>query len=327
MAVKNLEEKFQQVKKIIEAAQSFLIATHVEPDADALGSTLALKMALEKQGKKAVAFCADRVPDFLKFLPKTNEIKSQASLEKVSVIFGLDYGSFERLRLPNYRLEIDDSLKFITFDHHAIGKHLGLQVLDGNASSTAEIIYLFLNFLKVPLDRPIATCLLAGIFDDTGGFHHPNTSAQTLKIASQLMLAGAPLTKIAKLTTQSLLPQEISVWQKIFSRLEIDEKTGLIFSWLNYQNILETNVDFKRSEVVNLLSAAPEAKAALLLAEKNPGQIDGSLRSQKNRGVNVAKIAQRFGGGGHKLAAGFRTNKKMAEIISAINESLSQDSE
>ncbi len=325
--ISNLEEKFRQVKKILDTAQNILIATHIEPDADGLGSALALKIALEKQGKKVIVFCADRVPDFLKFLPQSHEIKSQASLEEVSVIFGLDYGSFERLHLPNYRLEIDAALSFITFDHHAIGKHLGLQILDGGASSTAEIIYLFLNFLKMPLDRHLATCLLSGIYDDTGGFHHPNTSAQTLKIASRLLLAGAPLTKIAKLTTQTGLPQEISAWQKIFSRLQMDEKTGLIFSWLSYQSLRKTNVDFKRSEVVNLLSAAPEAKAALLLAEKTPGQIDGSLRSQKGRGVNVAKIAQRFGGGGHQLAAGFRTNLKMAEIISAINESLSQDSE
>ncbi len=322
---KNLIEKFKQIKKIIDNAENILITTHNEPDADALGSSLALKMFLEKQGKKAAVFCVDRVPSFLKFLPRSQEIKNKIFLEDFSVIFGLDYGSFERLFLPNYRLEMDSQIKFITFDHHLIGKHLGLQVLDGRASSVSEILFLFFDFLKIPLDSQIATCLLAGIYDDTGGFHHPNVGSRTLKITSQLMLAGAPLPKIAKfLSSKIKSSEEINIWQKIFSRLEIDKKSGLIFSWLDKQNPHENTENFKRSEIVNLLSAVPEAKAALLLVKKGNKQIDGSLRSQKNRQIDVAAIAQYFGGGGHKLAAGFRTNLEMNQIVNTVKKILLQ---
>jgi len=313
---------FKEAKSLIDAARNILLVTHRDPDGDALGSVLAMKMGLAQMGKKAEIFCRPAISSVYDFLPGIEKIKTELAppdLAEVDLVIGLDYGSYERTEL-NGRLE---NVNFLTIDHHLSGNHLGLRIIH-DFSSVAEIIYHFLKFLDIPINLKIATCLLTGIYDDTGGFRHPNTKASTLEIAGRLLAKGAPLQKIAKLAKRAELASGLPVWDHIFSFLEIDPANGLIFSLIPHANVLALGLNLKisLSAIAGMLSAAPEARLALLLIERAPGIFEGSLRAQKNRGLNVAQIAEVFGGGGHPLAAGFRSAQKPEEIIRIIKKLL-----
>jgi len=310
-----MKTEFLEAQKIIHAAKKILLATHEKPDCDAIGSLLAMKIGLEKIGKKTIAFCQEKIPACLNFLPHANEIIYQNAPSDTDLIIGLDYGHYKRLGLGSYDL---NGFNFLSIDHHLIGEHLGVKIIASAYSSTAEIIYELFALLEIKIDQEIATCLLAGIFSDTGGFRYSNTSAQTLKIAGELMLKGAPLSKIVKFADSTALPENLDYWIQAFKNIQIDLDKGVIFSVVTFENLVALKQNFSNSDIANLFSNVPEAKLALLCAEKEPGRLECSLRSQPGRGVNVAAIAQLFGGGGHKLAAGFQTTAKPEEIINAI---------
>jgi phosphoesterase RecJ-like protein len=305
---------FLKAKKLIEDSNNLLLAGHKEPDGDSLGSMLALSLALNKINKKNKLFCPSKIPASFHFLPHVEKIKNSFDLKKTDLIIGLDYGSFDRLGLGGY--EILSKLKILTFDHHQKGDHLGLQIIKEDFSSTAEIIYFFLDYLNIEIDAQIATCLLAGILYDTGGFRHPNTSSQTLQIAGKLLGHGGALQKIIKSETYS--PSTLKLWYGIFEGLKIDANSGVAHAFISYERLSQTKEELTLSKIANLLNDAPEAKLVLLLTEKEPGKIDGNLRCRQGANINVAKIARSFGGGGHRLAAGFQSFESPAIIIEKV---------
>ncbi len=313
-------ELFFAAKKQIDSAQNIALSTHENPDLDGLGSLLALESVLRNLGKNTYAFSANPVPEALKFLPH-QPIINNLNPEKIDLIIGLDYGSPARLEiLKTYpKIQAED----LTFDHHAIGEHLGLKIVDGNISSTAEIIYNFINFLGQPINNEIACCLLAGIMSDTDGFRHINTSAQTLKTAGELMLKGASLQKISRAVNNlNNMDKKLAGLTDIFKKIQIVAEANLVFVVIDHKLFTSSLTGLEKIDVVNILSAIPEAKIAATLTEKIPGLFDVSLRSQQDRGVNVAQIAQSFGGGGHRLAAGFHSDRTSEEIIEKIEKLL-----
>ncbi len=204
-----MEALFFEAKKLIDQSKNILLATHEEPDGDALGSMLALAIALEKAGKNTSAFADSPAPSCFNFLPGYEKITNDINWQKIDLIIGLDYGKPERLKL---NLALTKSPRFLTFDHHIINQPLGLAIVNGEISSTAELIYQYFLSVDTQINSKIATCLLTGIFSDTGGFHHANTSAQTLKIAAELLLKGAPLQKIAKAENSIYFPNSTQFW-------------------------------------------------------------------------------------------------------------------
>lgn len=318
-----MEYNFSAARELILGARHIILSTHEEPDADGLGSMLALESALIKLGKETTSFSPLGLPKILNFLPGRERIKQQLSPQelKADLIIGLDYGNLKRLEVKKVYPSLNCPI--LTFDHHLPDNDSddqGMKIIDADCSSTSEIIYDFINFLEVPIEREIATCLLAGIIDDTGAFCHPNTTADTLKVAGQLMAQGARWQKILETQKQELPQEKALAINQAFASMEIDKESGLVFSFVDYQLISSSTDSFKELKIAGILSNIPEAKIAFSLIEKTPGTLDVSLRSQKDRGINVAKIAQRFGGGGHKLAAGFKSSSTKEEIVARIKE-------
>lgn len=315
-----MTERFIEAKKQIDRAQNIALSTHENPDLDGLGSLLALESVLRNLGKNTYAFSVNPVSDALKFLPH-QRITNNLNPKKIDLIIGLDYGSPERLEILKAYPEIQANV--LTFDHHAIGEHLGLKIVDGDISSTAEIVHNFINFLEAPIDSAVALCLLAGIMSDTSGFRHINTSAQTLKTAGELMLKGASLQKISRAVNNlNNMDKKLAGLTDIFKKIQIVAKANLVFVVINHKLFTFSSKGLEKIDVANILSAIPEAKIAATLIEKIPGCFDISLRSQQDRGVNVARIAQSFGGGGHRLAAGFHSDKSPEEIVAQIEKLL-----
>lgn len=312
-----MTELFIQAKRLIDNAHHIALSTHQNPDLDGLGSLLALALILRQMGKNSLPFSLSPLPEFFRLLP-VSKIIGNLDPAKIDLVIGLDYGAPERLEILNAYPKIKADI--LSFDHHAVGQHLGLKIVDPKISSTSELIYNFLNFLAVPIDSVTAVCLLAGIMDDTGRFRHANTSAQTLRIAGELMLKGASLQKISQ-AAHSVNPDEkLILLTEVFDKIKTRVASQLIFAVIEYETFSRAVAGFDDLGVADILSSTPEAKIAFTITEKTPGLFDVSLRSQPDRGVDVARLAASFGGGGHRLAAGFRSDKTPEEIVARIEQ-------
>jgi phosphoesterase RecJ-like protein len=167
---------------------------------------------------------------------------------------------------------------------------------------------------NISLNKEIATCLLTGIFTDTGSFMHDSTTPAILKMAAKLMTKGARLSHIAHETYQKKDLPCLCIWGKALSRIMVSDKTGAAVSVITPEDMQECRAELDDlSGVVNLLNALPQAQFALLLAEYEPGKIKGSLRSEPHKNIDVSKLAKFLGGGGHKLASGFEVEGHLVE--------------
>jgi bifunctional oligoribonuclease and PAP phosphatase NrnA len=308
-----MNTQFLAAKKAIDKSEKILLASHDEPDGDALGSMLALKFSFEKLGKKADIFCPSEIPENFRFLPGIQEVKKNIEL-KYDLLFGVDYGDLKRLEAA-----VKD-IPLITFDHHPLINQAGeIKVVDTNFSSTCEIVYQFLAENELKIDKEIATCLLTGIFTDTWGFRHPNTTAKTLKVVGELLLRGAPLRKIAGLVNQQKIDVKSKIWSRALTNIQQDREFGFVYCFINFQDMKElgaTTGDL--SGLASLLCMVPGTKFSLVLSEMALGKLDGSFRALPNHGIDVSRLAKALGGGGHKLSAGFKTEGTSEAVIERI---------
>jgi len=315
-----MNEKFIAAKKLIDKTERILLVSHVNPDGDALGSMLALKLCFDNLGKQADVFCAAKIPENLKFLPGAKGIKNAVDAE-YDLIFGVDYGARDHLEAVSTKADL--SLPKITFDHHPFDGQVGdLMIIDDKFSSTCEIVFRFLEANELKVNKEIAVCLLTGILADTWSFRHPNTTAQTLQAVSQLLKTGVSLNKIGKHLNQSNVSGKSLVWGQALAKIKLDQ-SGFIYCSLGLDDLREcqTTKDDLLSGLSSTLCMVPEAKFALVLVEAEPGLLKGSLRALPGQGIDVSKLAKSFGGGGHALSSGFRVKGRQAEeILETIRE-------
>jgi len=296
--------------KILKKFSSFLLAVHKNPDGDSVGSMLALALALKKMKKKVVCFASDPVPENLSFLPASDKIVNELPGKKFDIIIALDAGDKKRLGLKWSHLQYR---ALINIDHHPQKKPFGnLNLIETKTSSTAEILYFLIQKLNIQ-DHKIANCLLTGIFTDTGSFQHANTLPQTLEVAADLMKQGANLNKIAQQTYQNKSLPALKIWGRALARTLQDKKRGVTLSAITQRDFEELGAKPEDLDgVVSIINTAEGTKYALLLSEQEKNKIRASLRSEKGRGVDVAKIAAHYGGGGHPLASGFTIKGRLA---------------
>ncbi|HLD25875.1 MAG TPA: bifunctional oligoribonuclease/PAP phosphatase NrnA [Candidatus Andersenbacteria bacterium] len=299
------EQTVAQIHAALRGARRVLIATHEHPDGDAIGSSLALLTALRLQGKQVVAYIPDPAPEQFLFLPGVAELSVQRPVvAEFDAVVVLDATYFGRTQLA---AELAAHPLTITIDHHLDNAaEATINLLVPQAAATAQILTAFFAATNTPITSDMATCLLTGIFTDTGSFMHDSTTPEILKLAAQLMKKGARLSHIAHETYQKKDLPSLRVWGRALSRIVIDQTTGVALSVITAQDLTECGATLDDlAGVVNMLNTLPEAKFALLLTEYEPGKIKGSLRSEPHKDVDVSAIAKRLGGGGHKLAAGF----------------------
>lgn len=299
---------FHTAQFALQEAQTIFFTTHERTDGDDLGTVLALYHALKKSGKNVLIGVKGGVPSQLKFLPGYTDVIGEfpeTFVPDVIVVSGCS--NLERtgiVRLGQAKATI------INFDHHPDNQQYGdVNVVDQNASSVAELTYIFFKTIGWPITSEIATCLLTGIITDTGSFLHSNTKPSTLKAASELMRKGARTTLVAKHTFKGKNAVALRAWGKALQNAWLDADKKMICSIITTDDLKELgNPPLAVFEgIVETLNKVPEADFALFL--KQDGQvIKGSLRSDPEKrggGVDVGNLAQAFGGGGHRFAAGF----------------------
>ena len=315
-----LESQFQGIGEILKGAKKVLIASHQNPDPDAVSSVLALHYVFKNMGLLSFPYLPNQPARSLSFLPGFLDIETEIKSFEPDVIFCLDYGDFKRLKLPEY-LSIKDSCRIVTIDHHLESDQRGeIRILETKASSTSEIIYSWLKYVNIEINQDLATLLLTGIFSDSGGFCHVSTTSQTLNIVSELLLKGASLNKIASQTLDFSKPLNRSrAWGYVLARIKLDQETGLAYSWVTPADLnrFEANlVDF--DGITNIISAVSRINVGLFLIEYENGKVKGSLRSEPAGGKNAAQIVKALGGGGHPYAAGFNQEGTIEEVLKKV---------
>ncbi len=299
-----MEQNFKKAKDLINHSKRILLTMHERMDGDDGGSVLALMHHLEKEGKQITCVIKQGVPESLKFLPGSHKIKDDISGANFDLLIFCGCADKKRTGSENIsRLNTPT----INIDHHPDNSIFGdINIVDPDKSSVAELVYNFFVYNRWPINKDIATCLLTGIVTDTGSFKHANTKAETLKAASQLMRKGANISKISKHTYKNKKPQILKAWGRAMENSFYDEKNKIIYSVITEKDLKELEVLPKTAfeGFVETLNTAPETKFAMFIRQEGE-IIKGSLRSEEHKQIDVSKIAHLFGGGGHKLAAGF----------------------
>jgi bifunctional oligoribonuclease and PAP phosphatase NrnA len=317
-------EEFNQIKKEFEKSRKILLVAHSRPDEDTIGSVFVLKEYLEKVlGKKADAVCLDAFPEYLKAVFEGEEF---ADLEKIKIsdydlLVGCDAvgRSFEKIVKKKNKDQ-----KVILFDHHPTIEikeiKPDIMVTDENYSSVCEILYDFLDFHRIAINKKTASYLLTGILYDTGAFQHANTSVRVMEISADLMRKGAPMNKIIEATFKNKRLETLKLWGRAMQRAEINEKTGAILSFITTEDMQELGIEEDEiGRIAELLNTVVGTKFSLVLIEKGGNKIKGSLRSEWYKNVDVSEIAQKLRGGGHRLASGFEIVGKIVRNEEGIS--------
>jgi bifunctional oligoribonuclease and PAP phosphatase NrnA len=308
-----LENEVSAAGQILEKSRKVLIIGHEHPDGDALGSALALWHALRLQGKQATVYVPDTPPVFFGFLPGFELITTDSpAVHEYDTAVVVDCTYLARTRLEK---ELKNHPVTLVIDHHADNRREGkVNLVVPEAAATAYILAVLMAQAEMPITKDTATCLLTGIFTDTGSFMHDATTPEILKLAAFLMSQGARLSHIAHETYQRKELPALKIWGAALSRAVVNKTTGVAVSVVTYDDLARCGAKLDDlGGVVNMLNTLPDTKFALLLTEYVPGKIKGSLRSEPHKGMDVSKIAKRLGGGGHRLAAGFSVEGRLVQ--------------
>lgn len=309
--------KFDKLIALIEKSKDILLIIHLDPDGDTIASSLALAAALERKGKNAAIVGRDPAPDVFTFLPGIKRIKQDYLAGDFDAVLVLDCGDLKRTGFPKRLLEFARRKKtLVNIDHHRksdLHKAANLTIFDEQAAATAEIVYELIAALGGKITSSIATLLLCGLYTDTGGFRHANTTAKTLELASRLLERGGRLNQIKKHLDNHKSMAALKLWGVALSRIKSIENLGAVVSVVTKQDLDSAGATSQDlAGLVNLVGSAAGNRAAILLAQIDDETIKVSLRTERND-IDMSRLAEVFGGGGHKKAAGFTLRGKLVE--------------
>ncbi|MCC6402692.1 MAG: bifunctional oligoribonuclease/PAP phosphatase NrnA [Fimbriimonadaceae bacterium] len=301
----------------LRKANGVLIGTHVQPDGDAIGSSLAVSLWLSKLGIESQVLCHHPAPPYLEFLPAIERLRQAPSLEADTGIL-VDLESMSRLGSLGPLFEAMPRLVLV--DHHLPHERPGdLRIVATNAPATASVLMDLMEAAEPGLDADIATCLATGLVTDTGSFRFPNTTPHALHQTARLVELGADLSKISQEVYLNKDDAAVRLLGLVLARIRTAAEGRLAWATIPHETFETAQAEeFHTEGIVNEILSMRSARAAFLLREARPGKIRASLRSKG--AVDVAQIAQRFGGGGHKLAAGASFEGSLEAAEAALSE-------
>ncbi len=316
----------------IRTAGSILLTCHVNPDGDALGSLLGLAHALAPLGKALTLVSQDGVPDILRFLPGAAGVQSTTDIPHFDLALVLDSGDLSRVG-SRVRPIVARAARVVDIDHHAVAGAFGdVQVLDPRAASTSEIVYALAQEMDLPITPDVATCLFTGIITDTGSFRFQNVTPNTLRVAAALLEAGAPPAAISEQVFENRTFASTHLLGRALSSLSQTPDGRIVWAHITADDFAAAGATDEDTEgVVNYVRGVRSAFVGILFREMTcaPGEtphIRVSLRARE--GVDVAVIAQGFGGGGHRMASGCTVDAPLADaeraVLNAVQAALPQ---
>jgi phosphoesterase RecJ-like protein len=294
-----------------------VIATHVNPDGDAIGSMCGLALICERLGKQATRLSVDGVPEFYALLPSVERVvRSAEGNGPFDLGIGVDADGSDRLGEAEATILACPAV--IDIDHHTGPDRYGsIQVIDPTAAAAGEIVYALGRELGVPLDPEIAECLMMALVTDTGAFRFPSVKPRTMRIATALMEAGAHPAPMAERVYGQRSPAATRLFGRALEQMEILPRGRVVWSALSQKDFRETGAREDETDgIINELRAVRGADLAILLREEPDGQVRISFRARE--GVDAATLAGQFGGGGHRAASGATLPGPLSEAIRQV---------
>jgi bifunctional oligoribonuclease and PAP phosphatase NrnA len=307
----------------INEGQSFLITAHVRLDGDALGSELALFLMLSDLGKKAIVYNQDDTPEHYRFLPGAENIVHElGDIGQYDVGVVLDCSNLERVGEKS--AQIGKIKTLINIDHHiSNGGFCLLSMLDGQASSTGELLYRLMREMRCNMTKDICTNLYAAIITDTGGFRYSSTHQDTLRAAGDLVGNGANPQWISENIYENDSPARLKLLAKVLETMSLDleNKVGSLF--VTQEALLKTGASLDHTEgFIDIPRTVKGINISVLYTQLENKYFKVSLRSKGQ--INVEKVAKKFGGGGHINAAACRIMGNIEtiklQVLKAIKE-------
>ncbi|MCS7046804.1 MAG: bifunctional oligoribonuclease/PAP phosphatase NrnA [Gemmataceae bacterium] len=306
---------------VVRRCDRFLLTTHVRPDPDGLGSMLGLADALDRIGKEVRLVISSNWPPRYDFMDPTQRIRRFESpgeeYRNAQAIIILDTGTWNQLGDfgPFLRSMTCDK---IVIDHHLSQDDLGaVRLQDTTSESTGRLVTEALRALGLPLSPQAANHLFAAVATDTGWFRHPNTTPATFRLAAELQEAGANPTWLEDQIYQKHTLARLRLWGLILQRLQVVEDGRVAFTELHLADYAATGAIPSDSEdLVNFPRSIDGVEVGLFFMEQPAGGVKVSFRARDR--VSVNQIAERFGGGGHRLAAGATLATTLAEAKAQV---------
>lgn len=316
-----------QILKALREGMSFCLSGHQNPDADVVGSELAMASLIDRlgPGKKIDIANAGHPPKSLSFLPGFNTVKSVDKVDgtyDVAIVFecsGQD-------RMGNVIDLAKQAKTVINLDHHLHNPNFGtINLVEPTTSSTAELIFKIIEHSKLPITKAEATCLWAGLTADTGWFRYGNTNTQSMEIAGKLLATGLPISDIAEKMYMSRTHAAIKLLGWVLSNMRLfhQDRVAMLTIPIEIYEKLGAGPD-DVEEIVNHGLKIDSVLVSVLIKEKSPDLVKASLRSKGN--IDINRVARQFGGGGHKNASGMAYNgtmedaerKILAEVLNVL---------
>jgi phosphoesterase RecJ-like protein len=318
-----IRRHLQQVAQVLQEAKSVVLACHLNPDGDTLGCALALQSVLEGLGKRVVTLSSDGVPEIYRFLPGSEKVLTSTEQRGFDVAVVCDTGTPERI--GKARDAVFSARIIVDIDHHVTEGAFGdIRIQQPKAAATAEIVYRLLKVMDAPISPGVATCLLTGIITDTGLYRYMNVSPATFRLSATLMEAGASPAQIAEEVFERRSFPSVRLLGRALEHIRQEEEGKLVWSYLSYEDFTELGATDEDTEgIITQLRAVRDSVVLALLREVKPGRVRVSVRSRDER-FDMSKLAEKFGGGGHRMAAGFWVDggidEAKAKVIGALRE-------
>lgn len=287
--------------QLIDRADSIAIVMHFNPDGDALGSGMALSLALQGLGKNAHLVCPQQTPDIYDFLSPADVIEATSPIQPVDLAIVVDCDRPDRVG----ELEplVRGAAKVLVMDHHPPTSDFGdVRVTDQSLAATAEVTYYLLKHRNVLFTRRIAEALLTGLITDTGAFRYKNTQPDTLEVAAALARIGGPTADIVENVYETRTFAGLKLLARALESIQMSPAGTVVWAKLSARDFVETGARPEDTEgFVNLVHGLRGTDIGVILREEEPGSVRVSFRSRGESPVNLA--AEALGGGGHELAA------------------------
>lgn len=315
-----------QIREHLKSSRRVFLVSHINPDGDAIGSLIAMGLALEAMGLSVVLCNASPIPAVYRFLPAVQRIVDRIDAGNAfDTAVVLDCGDLKRIG-DGFMETVARIPVVINVDHHITNTGFGhLQQVEPFACATSEIVYRLIGTLGIPLSRNMATAIYTGILTDTGSFRFANTNRAAFQICEEMVALGVDPSKVAQHVYGTYSLGRIKLLNLALDSIEISANGKLSLMCLSQEMLEETGTRSEDADgLINYARSIRNVKLAAMIQERpngdsktdDEGRYHVSLRSDGT--VDVSEIASFFGGGGHLSAAGFSIETTLAEIKSEI---------
>ncbi len=315
---------YEPFAELLRQHQHIGIIAHHNPDGDAIGSTLALGLALRAQGKQVRLFNQDGVPQRFAFLPGAELVETlpAAFPAELSLLVVVDSGDVKRLGDAGEAF-FAAAPATANIDHHGTNtRYAGVNIVEGEAAACGCVLMQMFHAFGWELSPPIAQALYVAVNTDTGSFQYASTTPAVMRMGAELLELGVDVGEINRLLYQEISPEAITVQREVLNNMGFLAGGAVSYYMMSAARKQELGVGQEATkDLVDIIRVIRGVRVAAIFEEVEGGRVRVSLRSKDAR-VNVAAIALRFGGGGHALAAGIRMRGSLQEASSSVLEAI-----